>query len=176
MAMSSSTSTSTGALHCTLFLFDDKLMIVKRPHASASGRTLTGLDQLARAAKAGGLPLGVKKNGMSFKGVVDVTDVVATDVGMSGGSAWLQRCVTCSRFMAQTSISISRRHHRTKLIDGPHGHSVLCPLYIHPHPLTMIPSGRRPTSNVFWKTFGQCRPCTAPNKAGPSFYVHRNEK
>lgn len=79
-----STPSSTGVLHCTLFLFDDKLMIVKRPHASTSGKTLTGLDQLDKAAKAGGLPLGVKKNGMSFKGVLDITEVVATDIGTSG--------------------------------------------------------------------------------------------
>jgi hypothetical protein len=69
---------------CTLFLFDDKLMIVKRPNASTSGKVLTGLDQVDKAAKNGGLPLGLKKNGMSFKGVMDITDVVATDVGDSG--------------------------------------------------------------------------------------------
>ncbi|KAH9947218.1 hypothetical protein B0H21DRAFT_740140 [Amylocystis lapponica] len=69
-------------LHCTLFLFDDKLMIVKRPgNGERSGRALAGLDELERLAKAGGLPLGKKRSGMSCKGVVDVTDVVATDVG-----------------------------------------------------------------------------------------------
>ena len=84
MSTSTSAPSSMGVLHCTLFLFDDKLMIVKRPHVSASGRELTGLDQLDKAAKTGGLPLGVKKNGMSFKGVLDITEVVATDVGASG--------------------------------------------------------------------------------------------
>jgi protein ECT2 len=88
---STSGSSPTGVLHCTLFLFDDKLMIVKRPHASTSGRALTGLDQLDKAAKAGGLPLGVKKNGMSFKGVFDITEVVATDVGTSGVFYWIVR-------------------------------------------------------------------------------------
>ncbi|KAH8118741.1 RhoGEF domain-containing protein [Phellopilus nigrolimitatus] len=70
-----STSASGGAgasLHCTLILFDDKLMLgwtdVERfangGFASARGR---GLASMRRA-------------GMSCKGVLDVTDVVATDV------------------------------------------------------------------------------------------------
>jgi protein ECT2 len=67
-------------------------MIVKRPHASASGKALTGLDQLDKAAKVGGLPLGVKRNGMSFKGVLDITEVVATDVGASGMFFCVDRC------------------------------------------------------------------------------------
>lgn len=84
MYTSTSTASSAGILHCTLFLFDDKLMIVKRPHASASGRALTGLDQLDKAAKTGGIPLAVKRKEMSFKGLLEVTEVVATDVGASG--------------------------------------------------------------------------------------------
>ncbi|KAI0921011.1 hypothetical protein AcW2_006119 [Taiwanofungus camphoratus] len=85
----SSTSSSAGTagqmamnLHCSLFLFDDKLMIVKRPgNGEKNGRALAGLDELERLARTGGLPLGKKKSGMSCKGVVDVTDVVATDAG-----------------------------------------------------------------------------------------------
>lgn len=81
-----STSTSSaGSLHCTLFLFDDKLVIAKRPgNGEKSGRALTGLDEMEKLAKAGGLPVGMKKSGMTFKGVVDVTDVVAADVGGPG--------------------------------------------------------------------------------------------
>ena len=89
IASSSSTSTSasssSSALHCTLFLFDDKLVIVKRPgNGEKSGRSLAGLDEMAKLARAGGLPLGMKKSGMTFKGVVDITEVVAADVGGSG--------------------------------------------------------------------------------------------
>jgi hypothetical protein len=87
-SMSSSGSTSTspgGSLHCTLFLFDDKLVIAKRPgNGEKSGRTLTGLDEMEKLAKAGGLPVGMKKSGMTFKGVIDVTDVVASDIGGTG--------------------------------------------------------------------------------------------
>ncbi|GJJ07089.1 hypothetical protein Clacol_001288 [Clathrus columnatus] len=91
MAPGMSTSTSnTGTLHCTLFLFDDKLMIVKRPNSSASGKTLTGLDQLDKATKTGGLLAGIKKNGLSFKGVIDIFDVVATDVGPSEFHLYLE--------------------------------------------------------------------------------------
>jgi protein ECT2 len=74
-------------LHCTLFLFDDKLMIVKRPgNGEKSGQVLSGLDQLEKIAKGSGVPSSLKKNGMSCKGVVDLTDVVATDVGGAGMS------------------------------------------------------------------------------------------
>jgi hypothetical protein len=88
-AMSSSapgsTSMSAGSLHCTLFLFDDKLVIAKRPgNGERSGRILTGLDEMEKLAKAGGLPIGMKKSGMTFKGVVDIADVVAADVGGAG--------------------------------------------------------------------------------------------
>ncbi|TFK43736.1 hypothetical protein BDQ12DRAFT_752507 [Crucibulum laeve] len=78
----SSTSQSATALHCTLFLFDDKLMIVKRPgNGEKGGKVLSGLDDLEKSGKVGGIPTGRKKSGMTCKGIVDVTEVVATDVG-----------------------------------------------------------------------------------------------
>ncbi|KAI0082531.1 hypothetical protein K474DRAFT_1655326 [Panus rudis PR-1116 ss-1] len=71
-----------GNLHCSLFLFHDKMMIVKRPgNGEKSARTLSGLSDLDKIAKSGGLPLGLKKSGMVCKGVIDITDIVATDVG-----------------------------------------------------------------------------------------------
>lgn len=76
-----------GVLHCTLFLFDDKLMIVKRPgNGERGGRQLAGLDEAERVTKAGGLPIGMKRSGMSCKGLLDVTEVVATDVGGPGNT------------------------------------------------------------------------------------------
>ena len=81
----SSTSASASSLHCTLFLFDDKLVIVKRPgNGEKSGRVLTGLDGVEKVTKAGGIPTGKKKSGMSCRGVVDITEVVATDIGGAG--------------------------------------------------------------------------------------------
>ena len=87
--MSSATSSTTGSsatsLHCTLFLFDDKILIVKRPGAGEkSGKTLAGLDDLDKVTKASGIPSSKKKSSMACKGVVDVTNVVATDVGGAG--------------------------------------------------------------------------------------------
>lgn len=93
-------------LHATLFLFDDKLMICKRNSStSVPGRTLAGLDETEKVAKVGlGLGLGFRKAlggvgggskaggiagggfGLSCRGVVDVGDVVATDVGGTGES------------------------------------------------------------------------------------------
>ncbi|KAJ3506741.1 hypothetical protein NLJ89_g6700 [Agrocybe chaxingu] len=78
----SSTSVSAASLHCTLFLFDDKLVIVKRPgNGEKGGRMLSGLDGVDKVTKAGGIPTGKKKSGMTCKGVVDVLDVVVTDIG-----------------------------------------------------------------------------------------------
>ncbi|KAG1752636.1 uncharacterized protein EDB91DRAFT_1103601 [Suillus paluster] len=81
-ASSSVSSIPLNVLHCTLFLFDDKLMIVKRPgNGEKSGRLLAGLDDVDRLAKSGGLPSGMKKSGLSCKGVIDLPDIVAADVG-----------------------------------------------------------------------------------------------
>ncbi|OCH94313.1 hypothetical protein OBBRIDRAFT_789447 [Obba rivulosa] len=87
----SAVASSSGNLHCTLFLFDDKLMIVKRPgNGEKSGRVLSGLDDLEKAAMA--LNPGVKKpkSGLVCKGVVEVSDVVATDVGGSDMHIYLE--------------------------------------------------------------------------------------
>ncbi|KAJ6628784.1 hypothetical protein B0H10DRAFT_1989338, partial [Mycena sp. CBHHK59/15] len=84
-------SSSVGSLHCTLFLFDDKLLIVKRPgNGEKSGRTLAGLDDLDKLTKGRGRPSGKKKSGMTCKGVVDVTEVVATDVGGADINLYLE--------------------------------------------------------------------------------------
>jgi protein ECT2 len=81
----SSANASPGTLHCTLFLFDDKLVIAKRPgNGDRPGRVLAGLDELEKLTKAGALPQGMKKSGMTCKGVVEITDIVATDVGGAG--------------------------------------------------------------------------------------------
>ncbi|KAH9855021.1 hypothetical protein C2E23DRAFT_725243 [Lenzites betulinus] len=80
MAVSSSGPAAALVLHCTLFLFDDKLVIVKRP-VEKSGRTLAGLDVVERPARGGAQVKSARKSGLVCKGVVDITDVVATDVG-----------------------------------------------------------------------------------------------
>ena len=80
---------TSASLHCSLFLFHDKLMIVKRQSSFISGRKVTGLDDVQRLVKTGG---GVavmdrnaaKKDKLSFRGVVDVLDVIASDVGNGG--------------------------------------------------------------------------------------------
>ncbi|KAF7301817.1 DH domain-containing protein [Mycena indigotica] len=83
-------SASSYSLNCTLFLFDDKLVIVKRPgNSDKSGRVLAGLDELDKLTKGAGIHL-KKKTGMSFKGVVDVTEVVATDIGGSDLNVYLE--------------------------------------------------------------------------------------
>ncbi|KZT05600.1 RhoGEF-domain-containing protein [Laetiporus sulphureus 93-53] len=82
-----------GNLHCSLFLFDDKLMITKRPASGdKGGRELAGLDDPEKTTKAGGILLGSKKKtGMSYKGVVDVVEVAVADVGGADIHMFLER-------------------------------------------------------------------------------------
>jgi hypothetical protein len=80
---------SLSTLHCTLFLLDDKLLIVKRQSASVSGRKITGLDDVAKLVKTGGgisvmEKGGVKKDKLAYRGSVDVLEVIASDVGNGG--------------------------------------------------------------------------------------------
>ncbi|KAF5390648.1 hypothetical protein D9757_002643 [Collybiopsis confluens] len=81
ISSAASSSSLTGSLHCSLLLFDDKLLIVKRPgNGEKSARVLSGIEDLDKITK-GSIPAGKKKSGMVCKGVLDVTDIVATDQG-----------------------------------------------------------------------------------------------
>ncbi|RDX53766.1 hypothetical protein OH76DRAFT_1342147 [Lentinus brumalis] len=90
--ISSNGPAGANTLHCTLFLFDDKLMIVKRPNEK-SGRSLAGLDQLDKVVKGGILPSSMRKSGLVCKGVVDITDVAATDVGGADFHVFLENAL-----------------------------------------------------------------------------------
>lgn len=78
------------ALHCTLFLLDDKLIIVKRQTSSISGRKVTGLDNVAKLVKTGGgvavMDKGIRKDKLVFKGAIDILDVIAAETGNGGMS------------------------------------------------------------------------------------------
>lgn len=80
---------SQSNLPCTLFLFNDKLVIVKRQHPGISGKKTTGLDNLTALVNAGGIAglasgSTAKRDKLSFRGVVDVLEVISADVGGSG--------------------------------------------------------------------------------------------
>ena len=89
---------ATRTLNVSLFLFDDKLVIVKRNSSNASGRQLAGLDDLSKLAdqmkayteKHGSstfnpstalLSYGSKKGELAFRGMIDLMDVQASDLG-----------------------------------------------------------------------------------------------
>jgi hypothetical protein len=64
-------------------------MIVKRQSSAVSGRRVTGLDDVTKMVKSGGGvavidKAGNKKDKLSFKGIVDVLDIIATDTGNGG--------------------------------------------------------------------------------------------
>lgn len=82
-------SAAMSTLHCTLFLFDDKLILVKRQSSAISGRNVTGLNDVQKLVKSGGGVAvmdknGAKKDKLSYRGMVDVLDVIASDVGNGG--------------------------------------------------------------------------------------------
>ncbi|CCA70680.1 hypothetical protein PIIN_04614 [Serendipita indica DSM 11827] len=85
----STASGGLGVLHCTLFLFDDRLIIVKRPNGAASGRALARLDDIEKLLRTNSLGT-LKKSGMSCKGVVDVLDVTATDASGAEMNVYLE--------------------------------------------------------------------------------------
>jgi hypothetical protein len=69
-------------------------MVVKRQSSSVSGRKVTGLDDMPRLIKSGGGvavmdKLGSKKDKLSFRGAVDILDVIVTDIGNGGTSCGL---------------------------------------------------------------------------------------
>lgn len=64
-------------------------MVVKRQSSSISGRKVTGLDDMPKLVKSGGGvavmdKLGSRKDKLSFRGAVDILDVIVTDVGNGG--------------------------------------------------------------------------------------------
>ncbi|CAO1622447.1 unnamed protein product [Parajaminaea phylloscopi] len=82
-------SASAKAIPCTLFLFDDALLVAKRQGSHLSGRQLLGLDNLDRLAdemktyteKSGTANQSMRKSELSFRGVSDIMDVLASDLG-----------------------------------------------------------------------------------------------
>ncbi|CBQ69493.1 conserved hypothetical protein [Sporisorium reilianum SRZ2] len=76
---------------CTLFLFDDRLAIVKRAHASTSGRKLVGLDDIGRLTsqiktvteKSANTSLlaPAKKSELAFRGSISLMDIDMQDLG-----------------------------------------------------------------------------------------------
>jgi len=82
-------------------------MVVKRQSASVSGRKVTGLDDMEKLVKSGGGVAvmdksGNKKDKLSFRGTVDILDVIATDVGDGSESILLliRQSLIASRFQS----------------------------------------------------------------------------
>ena len=92
--LAASPPSASNAMPCTLILFDDKLMIVKRQSGTISGRSITGLDDVPGLVKNGGGIAVIEKNPskkdkLTFRGSVDILDIIASDVGNGGDFAVL---------------------------------------------------------------------------------------
>lgn len=106
-------STSSRAVPCTLFLFDDAVLVAKRNNPHLSGRQLLGLDNLDRLAdemktfteKSGASSSQQSRKGeLSFRGVSDIMDVTATDLG--GPGKW-SCCHTGSMKVETDNLDVS---------------------------------------------------------------------
>ncbi|GAA5850949.1 hypothetical protein JCM8547_009139 [Rhodosporidiobolus lusitaniae] len=86
-------------LRCTLFLFNDTLLIAKRPSVDKPGKLHCGLDDLDRLvglyqtshlsssqANLLGSPKKLRKGIFGFRGLVPLSDVVAVDLGTPSSS------------------------------------------------------------------------------------------
>ena len=130
---------SAGALlHCTLILFDDKLLIAKRVNTEKPSRQLLGLDDLDKVAtQVKALSSGSKKHGMAYRGVVEVTDLACTD---NGGAGAFIKCahkqgLNLQLYLfihSQSYISTLKVHLQTKQACGVQDHFANLPSFCHP--------------------------------------------
>ena len=76
-------------LRCTLLLFNDKLLIAKRPSGTKGARQLCGLDDMDNLAAlyrdpskgtTSGTPRKLKKAEMGYRGVVELDEVTPVDL------------------------------------------------------------------------------------------------
>lgn len=83
-------------LYCTLFLFDDKLLIAKRQSTSVNGRKVTGLEDVSKLVRSGGGVAVKEKDGaknwkLSYRGTVNILDVIAVDLGDGDFQLFLEK-------------------------------------------------------------------------------------
>lgn len=85
-------------LRCTLFLFDDKLLIAKRPSGDKQGKIHAGVDDLDQTvalyqtshltstqANLLGSPKKLRKGVLGFRGQLDLDEVAVVDLGRQSG-------------------------------------------------------------------------------------------
>lgn len=174
MAVSSSGPAAALVLHCTLFLFDDKLVIVKRP-AEKSGRTLAGLDVVERPARGGAQVKSARKSGLVSKGVVDITDVVATDVGGAGLLFYALMDPKCSH-ISQTFTYTSKVHLWTSPNGGQAASSAPSQSSSLRHPFTSTRNARSPRNNASWSSCGMHKLASALVGGGLLSFAERRAR
>ncbi|KAJ1021190.1 hypothetical protein NDA16_003976 [Ustilago loliicola] len=132
-------------IHCTLFLFDDRIAIVKRANASTSGRKLVGLDDIGRLTSQmktfteksshGALLAPNKRTELAFRGSISLMDIDAQDLGGTDlqlaflrqpshvtGERWtgrpLRQYVAVDPSSSTTSTHASRIHMGSSSLDA----------------------------------------------------------
>lgn len=92
----------TDDLHCTLFLFNDRLMIAKRNDADGTGRSIVGLNNINKLVQEmqggdNGLsrsrsPMKARGKSMRYRGDFDLGDITANDLSEIGMSGFISAC------------------------------------------------------------------------------------
>ncbi|KAH9809848.1 hypothetical protein DFH28DRAFT_511861 [Melampsora americana] len=163
-------ATTSTVLHCTLFLFNDTIVIAKKSANSLSGRILAGLDDLDRLTVAmkkskapsslnsvvsggtdflakslggsnhHGTPSKPRKGSMRFKGLIDVHDVIASNEIGGGGPGGE---VAFDLFLTRPPQDISDRWS-----DRPLRHYLVLPPSSPAHEKSYSLSSHPPSSHV----------------------------
>ena len=93
-------SSHTDDLLCTLFLFNDRILVAKRDSAEGTGRSIVGLNNINKlvqdmqgkdaALSRSRSPMKGRGKAMRYRGDYDLGEVTANDLGEYGGSALLR--------------------------------------------------------------------------------------
>ena len=93
-------SSHTDDLLCTLFLFNDRILVAKRDSAEGTGRSIVGLNNINKlvqdmqgkdaALSRSRSPMKGRGKAMRYRGDYDLGEVIANDLGEYGGSVLLR--------------------------------------------------------------------------------------
>ena len=95
-------SSHTDDLLCTLFLFNDRILVAKRDSAEGTGRSIVGLNNINKlvqdmqgkdaALSRSRSPMKGRGKAMRYRGDYDLGEVIANDLGEYGQSAHASMC------------------------------------------------------------------------------------
>jgi hypothetical protein len=124
LSLSASRGHSASALFCTLFLFSDCLVIVKRPRPAVNGRACSGLDDIESLVSLMGssatasvtsspskLKSQLKKGVLSFKGCLMLDEFTGCDLGPDGLALHFEQTPSATNSTSEKWMNRALRHY-----------------------------------------------------------------